>query len=299
MKEPLRILIVGCGFVGQALGARFAAEGHRVWGLRRNPETLPPGIEPLTADLRNLRVRDLPREGFDFVYYLLSSRRGDREGYLFAHYEGVVHTLRLLEELPEPRRFFLASSTRVYGDRAGAWVSEETPVTPWDWTSETLLRGEEAAGASPVAGTVVRFSGIYGPGRDRLLVQVARGEAAYDVSRPQYTNRIHVEDAAEGLYFLAAKALQEEIAALYLVTDSEPVDRGVLLEWLAARLAAPQPGRFRSGERAPAGKRCCNRFLCEAGFSPAYPTWREGYGSLLRRIHVGLLRSRGVGEEGS
>ncbi|GAB4236933.1 MAG: SDR family oxidoreductase [Acidobacteriota bacterium] len=291
--KPLRILISGCGFLGQALGIRFAAEGHRVWGLRRDPSTLPPGIEPLAGDLRGLQRSDLPAAGFDFVYYLLSSRREDRDGYLFAHHGGVVRMLQLLGELPAPRRFFLASSTRVYGDRAGAWVSEETPTTPWDWTSEALLCGEEALLESSIPGTVVRFSGIYGPGRDRLLVQVARGEAAYDVSRAEYTNRIHVEDAAEALYLLAERTLDEEIADLYLVTDNEPVDRGVLLEWLTARLAAPQPRWYRSGETAPAGKRCSNLLIRKAGFHPTYPTWREGYGSMLRKVDPALLRGRG------
>jgi nucleoside-diphosphate-sugar epimerase len=47
----MRILIAGCGYVGSELGRQLAAQGHTVFGLRRNITGLPPEIEPVPADL--------------------------------------------------------------------------------------------------------------------------------------------------------------------------------------------------------------------------------------------------------
>ena len=52
----MRVLIVGCGYVGVPLGAALAALGHEVYGLRRHPaaaaELQAAGIRPLTGDVR-------------------------------------------------------------------------------------------------------------------------------------------------------------------------------------------------------------------------------------------------------
>jgi hypothetical protein len=56
------ILIAGCGDVGSALGQRLSASGHQVWGLKRHPADLPPGIQPLAADLTDpATLTALPR----------------------------------------------------------------------------------------------------------------------------------------------------------------------------------------------------------------------------------------------
>ena len=48
------IVIVGCGYVGTALGQSLVQAGHRVWGIRRNPDKLPSDIQPIECDLANL-----------------------------------------------------------------------------------------------------------------------------------------------------------------------------------------------------------------------------------------------------
>ena len=70
------VLIIGCGYVGSALGAALAGEDHLVWGMRRNPENLPESIKPLGADVHDKDLSDFLPKGLDFIFYTLSSGGG-------------------------------------------------------------------------------------------------------------------------------------------------------------------------------------------------------------------------------
>ena len=74
------VLIIGCGYVGSALGAALAGEGHLVWGMRRNPENLPESIKPLGADVHDKDLSDFPPQGprFHILHPLLGWRRRGR-----------------------------------------------------------------------------------------------------------------------------------------------------------------------------------------------------------------------------
>jgi len=123
--------------------------------------------------------------------------------------------------------------------------------------------------------TVVRFGGIYGPGRTRLIRMVRSGEARRS-EPPRFTNRIHRDDCAGMLAFLMR---HEEPEGLYLGADDAPVSDTELYEWLADRMSVPRP-RFATN-RSGANKRIRNTRIREAGYDFLYPTYREGYGSLL------------------
>ena len=80
-----RILIAGCGYVGEALGARLIEDGHEVFGLRRKPRSLPARIQPIEADLADRRaLRALP-EGLDQVFYLVSPSGSEDTHYRHAY----------------------------------------------------------------------------------------------------------------------------------------------------------------------------------------------------------------------
>jgi nucleoside-diphosphate-sugar epimerase len=277
------ILIAGCGYVGIALGARLAAEGHAVWGLRRSAEGLLPSIRPVVADLTvPATLRHLP-PGLDVIFYTAAPNSADEAAYQAIYVDGLRHLLEALErQRQSPRRVFFTSSTAVYAQSTGEWVDETSPAEARHFSGSRLLEGERLLGHGPFPATVLRLGGIYGPGRTRLIERVRRGLAACQDAPPAYTNRIHRDDCAGALRHLM---LLPRPDPLYLGVDHEPADQCIVLRWLAAELGAPPPGLetppASATRRHGTNKRCCNAKLVASGYMFRYPTFRDGYGPLL------------------
>jgi nucleoside-diphosphate-sugar epimerase len=119
-----KVLIAGCGYVGGTLGQLLVADGHEVYGLKRNPDNLAQGIKPIRADLSlPVTLGGLPAS-IDYIFYTAgatagattgaSTGRGDEENYRKSYLDGVGRLLSSLAELGEkPKRIFFTSSTSV------------------------------------------------------------------------------------------------------------------------------------------------------------------------------------------
>jgi nucleoside-diphosphate-sugar epimerase len=284
---PLRVLVAGCGYVGSALAARLAAEGHSVWGLRRHPDRLPPDVQPLAADLSDPRtLADLPPR-LDHVAYTAAPDGASDDAYRAAYVDGLRHLLAALEaQRQRPRRVLLTSTTGVYGQADGAWVDEDSPTEAAGFRGLRPLEGERLLLAGPFPATVLRLGGIYGPGRTRLIEQVRAGTAT---CRPgAWSNRIHREDCAGALRHLM---LLQDAAPLYLGVDREPVELCEVQRWLAEQLGASPP-RVEAEQAGGGGvrgrrggnKRCSSERLVRSGYRFRYPTFREGYGQMLTEM---------------
>lgn len=284
----MRIVIIGCGYVGSALAVRARAAGHEVWAVRRSSASAPAeGVHLVQADVSSgAGLEVLPRDA-DVVVYAVSPDERSDAAYRAAYPEGVRTVMQSLA----PRRFLLVSSTSVYGETHGEWVDDATPPAPTSVTGEHIVAAEEVARSSCAGAVIVRPSGIYGPGRVGLLQRVRSGQAE-SPHRPIFTNRIHRDDLAGVLLFLAERP---ESQGVYLATDTEPAELGQLHAWLAERLGVPAPPVVSapvvsappvvSGEasrkRHRASKRCVPRRLLEEGYTFLYPTFREGYTAIL------------------
>ena len=107
-----RVLIAGCGYVGSELGTRLAADGHEVWGLRRDVSRLPSDVRPLAADLSRVESLGVIPSDIDFVFYTAGASGGDERAYREVYLDGVGRLLDALAQQGErPRRFFFTSST--------------------------------------------------------------------------------------------------------------------------------------------------------------------------------------------
>jgi nucleoside-diphosphate-sugar epimerase len=277
------VLVAGCGYVGVELGRRLRADGHQVYGLRRRAAGLPPELFGLEADLteKSSLLRSLPGE-LDLVVYAASAGETSEKAYRAAYVTGLRNLLEVLaERREEPRRLLFVSSTGVYAQDSGEWVDEESPAEPTHFTGKILLEGERIARGSCASTVVVRFGGIYGPGRTGTIDRVRSGDAVCPET-PLYGNRIHRDDCAGVLHHLG---FLPDPAPLYLGVDDEPADLCAVYCWIAARLGLPPPrrsseaARLRYGRRS--NKRCRNRLLRSCGYVFRYPTFREGYGALL------------------
>lgn len=269
-----KVLIAGCGDVGNALATRLLAEGCEVWGIRRRVEALAAGVRPWRIDLLDPTGFGSPPSAFDHVFYTASADRRDEE-----HYRSIyVHALRdLLDALRAAgcplRRVFFTSSTAVYGQSRGEWVDESSPTKPAAFNGRVLLEAESIIERAPETGINVRLSGIYGPGRTRLVRKVWQREAKATGS---WTNRIHVEDCAGALHHLMRL---EEPAGLYLGSDDEPATTAEVVRWLSRELGVEEPP---SESLEHSGKRCRNARLRETGYRCQYPSFRDGYRDIVR-----------------
>lgn len=278
-----RVLIAGCGDVGTALGLLLVERGYQVWGLRRRTADLPSALRSLTADLTQPEsLRGLP-ESVDFVFYTAAAGKSNGDTYRAVYVEGVKNILQVL--LGRDRRiarFFYVSSTSVYGQQRGEWVNEDSPTDPTNFSGRLVLEGEQVVLNTPCAATCVRFGGIYGPGRRRLIDRVKNGGTCTS-EPPLYTNRIHRDDCAAALLHLLELDRPKN---LYVGVDCEPAPECEVMGWLAARLAVARPEcvRYKEGDasRTRGNKRCDNARLLSSGYQFRYPTFREGYAAVLQ-----------------
>ncbi len=276
-----RLLIAGCGDIGIHLGKSVAAHGVEVFGLRRNPSAIPAPIHPLTADLTDSAslARVLP-ECLDAAIYIATPGRFEDTAYRLAYVEGLRNLLATLDASGQRlRRLVFVSSTSVYGVTDGSWVDEDTPAEPAGFSGARLREAERLLERSPHDNVVVRFGGIYGPGRERMLRRVREGRPVVDTP-PQYTNRIHRDDCSGVLAHLLNL---DDPASLYLAVDDHPCPMAELTDWLADTMKLPRPPHVSgdAGGIRGSNKRCSNRRLRASGFEFRYPDYRAGYRQIL------------------
>lgn len=277
-----RVLIAGCGYVGSALAGMLAEDGHVVWGMRRSPAALPPGVRSFAADLRDpATLAGLP-PALDFLAYTATADASTDEAYRAAYVDGPRHLLSALADQGQrPRRVLFTSSTSVYGQEDGEWVDEDSPTEPAGFSGARMLEGERVFLNGPFPATVLRLGGIYGPGRTSLVEKVRAGTAECS-PEPGWTNRIHRDDAAGALRHLMTL---DAPASVYLGVDREPAALCDVYRWIAARLGLPDPpvraDAMDTRRRTRGNKRCRSDRLAASGYPYRYPTFREGFGALI------------------
>jgi nucleoside-diphosphate-sugar epimerase len=183
------------------------------------------------------------------------------------------------------------STTGVYGDRAGGWVDEDSPLAPTGARGRRRAEAEQgwlrlhAAYGLPVH--VFRLAGIYGPGRSAL--DTVRAGKAQRVDKPgQVFSRIHVDDIVA---VLRASMARPNPGAIYNVCDDDPAPPGDVIAFACELLgvAPPEPIPFERAELSAMArsfyadsKRVRNaRIKTELGVRLRYPDYRAGLTALL------------------
>jgi len=272
-----RILLAGCGDLGERVAQRLRARGDEVWALRRQPPTRGGhGIHWLRGDLTDpASLRELPA-GITRLVYLPAPATRDKAAYRAIFVDGLHHLLDALDRRKLARVLF-ASSSAVYGEHDGDWVDEATPTDPPGFNGAVLLEAEQWLAKQSLPSTVLRLAGLYGPGRLQLIERLRAGQLRVPRETPHWANRIHVDDAAAAVaHLLQLKSPQP----LYLGVDDTPMPLDELYDFLAALIDAPLPAEG----AAPAGvgsKRLRNARLRASGWAPQWPDAREGYAALL------------------
>ena len=272
-------LIVGCGYLGRRVVPLWRAEGHRVFATTRSDahaeELRRLGAEPVRCDVLDpATLRGLPAA--DAVAYCVGFDRAAGASLRDVYVTGLGN---VLAALPAPGRFVHVSSTGVYGQCDGEDVDEGAATDPPEESGRVVLEAEQLLRGRLPGAVVLRFSGIYGPGR------LLRGQAVRDgepiVGDPdRWLNLIHVADGAAAVVAAAERARP---GAVYNVSDDRPVRRRDFYRLLARLLGGPEP-RFvppPPGSPLPAHERANRRILnrrlrADLGVALRYPSYEEG-----------------------
>lgn len=279
-------LIIGCGDIGRRVAALCQARGAAVSALTRNPDTLAAyGVTAYVGDLdQPAALPSLPSAGAALFYFAPPPADGIDEPRLrnfLHHIAGAA-----------PAKLIYISTSGVYGDCGGAWVSERTPARPGTdrarrrYAAELLLRDWERENGVPAV--ILRVGGIYGPGR-LPLERLRRGAPVLRKEDCGHTNRIHADDLAA---VCLAAAEHGTAGALYNVSDGHPSSMTDYFNQVAARWGLPPPpeiGMAEARERLSAemmsylneSRRMDNRkMLVELGVRLRYPTLADGLAAI-------------------
>jgi len=289
----MRVLIVGCGYVGLPLGVELVRLGHEVFGLRRNAaaenELKAAGIQPLFGNVtRPETLARLPRE-FDWVMNCVAAG-GGADDYRQVYLRGTCNLIEWLAPNP-PKKFIYTSSTSVYGQTDGSQVKESSPTEPLAETAKILVETEKvllaAVAERKFPAVILRVAGIYGPDRGHWFKQFLKNEARMEGDGSRFLNMIHRDDLIDCIIAALKSGRAGEI---YNAVDDEPVSQMNFFQWLAGtggKYPPPsEPGNpAENRKRGVTNKRISNRKLkMELGHQFKYPNFRKGYSAELLRL---------------
>lgn len=243
---------------------------------------LPQEFERVSVDLAN-HLPTIPKS-VRTVIVAVAADSYTEEAYHLAYKSGLTNVLNALErDQIKPEKVLLISSTTVYGNTTGH-VDETTLATPNSFSGKITLESEAILharyGDTSTNSIVLRLAGIYGPGRTRLI-DLVRNQTAVIPDSPRMTNRIHRDDAAAAAVHLLTVPHPSD---LYLGVDEHPVDLGEVLRFLAHEMTYDEPPTGSVSNARGGDKHCSNTRLKDSGFQFAFPSYIEGYRSLLAGI---------------
>lgn len=231
------MLIVGCGYVGRRVAQRLSGVNIQVTGCVRSMASAAgltgTGIAVLQADL-DKGIPPATLHGFDGVFYLVPPPRdGDTDTRMSRFLQALV--------ADSVRRIVYISTSAVYGDCQGAWITESQATMPTTGRGRRRLDAERQLIAwcerHDVQWMVLRVPGIYGPGK-LPLARLEKGLPVLRESDAPFTNRIHGDDLA----MICVAAMQSNKSNIVLnVSDGHPSNMTDYFNRVADAAGLPRP----------------------------------------------------------
>lgn len=272
-----KILIIGCGEIGYRVALALHHQGHHVVGFKRQPPVNERPFAMISADICRASTLSVLAVDFDVVLFIVSPDRRQEQNYQLVFETGLNNLISHFAKANKSPKWLMVSSTSVYGQNQGEWVDETSATQPGNACGRWLVSAEKHLWALNPQNCVVRFSGIYGPGRDRLL-RLTAGSEHVQFEPPLFTNRIHQNDCVAVLLFLLEKQLAGNLQdSCYLASDDEPAPLWDVMLWIAEQYGYPEPLAANSRPQAQQNKRCSNARLKALGYRFLYPGYRDGY----------------------
>ena len=212
------IVIIGYGQLGAEVCKRHLDLTDRVYSVCRSRHPSISALhQPIEADLDLLsKALTLPQT-IDCLYYFVppdNTDLADNRLKLF---------LRLHKNL-SIRQIVYISTSGVYGDSKGEWVTEKTPVNPTANRSKRRLDAEQQlikfSQTTNTKLTILRCAAIYSAKTINTTRIKANTKPVIKASQAPFTNRLHLADLTE----VCMKAMLQPPNAIeiYNVSDGYP-----------------------------------------------------------------------------
>jgi nucleoside-diphosphate-sugar epimerase len=269
------VLIIGCGYVGLALAERLVRQGVLVHAITRSSQIKLEGIKSYQCDLTDFeRFPKIKTDKPLLVVFAVAAAGRSESAYRAAYITALKNSLQALaDQKLIVERFIFISSTGVYGQDNGEEVDETSTTDPKEFNGKILLQAESITKDCPFPNISIRFSGIYGPGRERML-SLAEDPSGLSIERlHSYSNRIHRDDCAAMIEHLLKF---QNPASCYIGSDNEPALTKDILVWLRTKQNIDIPDNLKFQSDNLSNKRCINKLIRATGFQFIYPTYREG-----------------------
>lgn len=290
--DPRPALVIGCGYLGRRVADAWLARGRRVVALTRTraADLAAAGIEPVVGDVLDpASLTGLP-DASTVLYAVGLDRSAGRSNPTArgtgstrepsmrdVYVGGLANVLDVLGRNRAFPRFLYVSSTGIYGQTDGSVVTEDSPTEPTEESGKVVLAAETLLRARVPDAVVLRFAGIYGPGRVLRRQALLAGEPLVGDAE-KWLNLIHV---ADGVAAVLAAEERANSGGTYLIADGTPVRRREFYTHAAEVLGGP-PARFTPhppGAPLPPepNRRIDNgKARRELRFAPRFPSFREG-----------------------
>jgi nucleoside-diphosphate-sugar epimerase len=269
-----RVLIAGCGYVGEAAANAFHEQGWGVEGWTATAESAAK-LSDRPYLVRAVDVTDpnavaTASGEFEVVIHCVSSRGGDEEQYRRLYFGGARN---LLGAFPRATLLF-TSSTSVYAQTDGRVVDEASLAEPRHEKGKILREAEQLI--LTAGGIITRLGGIHGPHRSFFLSRLLEGRTPAERD-DRLINQIHRDDVVSALMLLANRRAECR-GEVFNVVGDQPVKASEAYEWLSTRLKRPvvsDAGEAGKRKRGDSNKQVSNRKLRGLGWEPRYPTFES------------------------
>ena len=268
----MKLLLVGHGYLGEAVAKRFREEGWEVSAV-----SLSGGDGLIACDVSDpASLTSLP-DADAVVHCAASGRGGGAEAYRKVYRDGCRN---LSERYPGVPLLYTSSSS-VYAQIDGEVVTEESPTEPDRETGQILLEAE--AVVTGAGGIVARLAGIYGPGRSVILKKFLNGEAVIEEDGRRFLNQIHRDDAVSAIFHL----LTTKASGVFNTCDSQPLTQKGCYEALSELFERPLPPtgpRDLNRKRGWTHKQVSNAKLRKTGWEPEFPCFLDAAPSVAQTL---------------
>ena len=281
-----KLLILGCGYSAKYISKKLISEGWEIFGTTR--------FKANFKILKSYKIQPIYLNDFSALRTVTSGRcsilssippKGQSD-------EGLRVFAKLLQQNADNIEWVgYLSSTGVYGDRGGEWVTEDSKRDSVTDQGKARINAENSwidlARKYVFPLFIFRLGGIYGPKRN-IFDRLEAGTVKKIFKPNQYFNRIHVEDISEAVRISLGK---RELAGIYNIVDNLPTNGSDLIDEATRMIGMPPLPNVNLGDAKLSAmslafysecKRVSNKKAKRVlGVSLKYPTYKEGLRSLL------------------
>ncbi len=266
----LRTMIFGVGYIGSALLAYWKKEGERSLIVTTT------SIEKLQAYKGQADAVILARgddedavrkalNSIEEVVIAVAPSKGSSYGKTYLDTAKTFSTI--LAQNDSVKHLVYLSSTSVYGDRNGEWVSEETDLDPKSENSKTLCDTEALylqQSSSKLLVTVLRLGGIYGPGRSHSSRVKRLNGASLSGDKNAFCNWVHQEDVVRAIDWV----LKNQLSGVYNICSDDHPSKRELYDSITEEMKTTQVTWDPTTTGVHAGNRkVSNKKIRETGFA--------------------------------